>query len=267
MSESLKSILLDNKGFSNFDLSFTRPKDKPEFTNTTIGLYLYDIRENLDYRSNEPIVSMVDGKAVVKRPPLRLACSYLVTVWPTDTTEQELVKQRILSQILMTLYQYPTIPDKHLKNSLKTQKPPLPLVTLGPELVKPDFWTALGCNMCPSFTTTVTIGMDYAKVEEFPIVTSVYNDVFVGQSLEGETLIQFGGRVTYNGQGVKNAFVFIEDMELNCITDENGCYLFASIPSGLHSIHVYAVGFKPLMSHIKLEKFKSEDFNLILHKQ
>lgn len=156
-------------------VSFDRPSEKFAPPQPTINLFLYDIRENLELRSNEPVVELRDGAAVIRRPPMRVACTYLVTAWPVGGAEPMLQEQRLLSQVLQVLAANPTIPHQHLVGSLAGQEPPLPVVTTQPEGLKnpSEFWTAVGNKLRPSISLTVTISLDpYAEPEAAPLVTT-----------------------------------------------------------------------------------------------
>src|SRR5215213_3502110 len=146
---------------------FDRPSEQFNPAQTTIDLFLYDVRENMELRSNEPFVERHNGQATIQRPPMRVACSYLVTAWPVGGAELALQEQRLLSQVLLVLTRHPTIPKSFLQGSLVGQPPPLPLVMTQAEGVKDptEFWTALGNKLRTSLTLTVTIAMQPHKAE------------------------------------------------------------------------------------------------------
>ena len=56
-----------------------------------------------------------------------MACSYLVTAWPVGGTDLTLQEQRLLTQVLQVVLQYPRIPSAYLKGKLIGQQPELPL--------------------------------------------------------------------------------------------------------------------------------------------
>ncbi|HEX8557460.1 MAG TPA: Pvc16 family protein [Pyrinomonadaceae bacterium] len=156
-------------------VSFDRPSEKFAPPQPTIDLFLYDIRENVELRSNEPLVERRDGAAVIRRPPMRVACTYLVTAWPVGGAEPVLQEHRLLGQVLQVLAANPTIPPAYLVGSLAGQEPPLPLVTTQPEGLKnpSEFWTAVGNKLRPSVSVTVTVSLDpYAEPEAAPLVTT-----------------------------------------------------------------------------------------------
>lgn len=131
-----------------------------------VNLFLYDIRENLELRSNEWVLQRNnDGTAVRKRPPTRVECSYLVTAWAGDVKSEH----KLLGEAMTILLRYPTIPEKMLKDTtLEGQEPPLPAITLQPGRLQSlgEFWQALGGKPKAALNYSVTIGVE--PYEEIP---------------------------------------------------------------------------------------------------
>ena len=75
LDTTLKAILDDTsapKLVLDADVSFDRPSDSYTPATTTINLFLYDMRENTELRSSEPIIESRNGVASIRRPPLRM---------------------------------------------------------------------------------------------------------------------------------------------------------------------------------------------------
>lgn len=157
VSNALKSILddpaieRDCKELFDAAVRFDRPGE--QFTPTqssTVNLFLYDVREDSALRNNQPVIDHDSkGRAFTRRPPLRVACSYLVTAWVGSASDEALLQeQRLLSQAIQVLSCYPIIPTRFFpKDSpLTTQEPPLPLIVTQMDGVKDpaDFWSAIG---------------------------------------------------------------------------------------------------------------------------
>lgn len=182
LSETLQAILDDDALGKTFpellaaQVAFERPSDQFNPSQTTVNLFLFDIRENMELRTNEPVVARKDGGAVIQRPPKRFDCSYLVTAWAAGSTGPKLVldEQELLGQVLQVFARYPTIPAKFLQGSLKEQSLPLPMKVGGTnrgEMKDPaDFWSALGNKLRPSLIVTVTIELQAAEPETAPLV-------------------------------------------------------------------------------------------------
>lgn len=145
----------------------------------TVNCYLYDVRENREMRTNEPLVQRNGSLAGRRRPPVRIDCSYCITAWSPATSESTLDEHRLLSQILLVLLRNPTIPSDVLQGSLVDQIPPYPSVIASPDGVKdqPDFWGALDQQLKPSLNYVVTLAM---LLDEDPaLMTQVVEEVVV----------------------------------------------------------------------------------------
>src|SRR5262249_39638586 len=109
-------------------IAFDRPEESFHPLQTTVDLFLYDLRENLELRSNELTIDKGTAQSVTQKAPMRLACSYLCTAWPVGGADPALQEQQLLGQVLQTLGRFPIIPDGFLQGSLKGQEPSLPMV-------------------------------------------------------------------------------------------------------------------------------------------
>lgn len=263
LSETLRALLDDPGLAASFpelaaaQILFERPGDQFAPAQTTIDLFLYDVRENMELRSNEPVVVRNDGHATIGRPPARVACSYLVTAWPVGGGELALQEHRLLSQTLQVFLMNPTIPAKYLRGGLVGQQPPLPMMTAQAEGMKnpAEFWTAIGNKMRPSLNVTVTISMDLFAPTTAPLVTST--EIRIGERLSGgaamrampgesalapETVHHFyrlAGRVTdAGGQPVPGATVRISTRGVRTMTDAEGRYSLGVVRRGTFTLRV-----------------------------
>jgi hypothetical protein len=155
----------------------------------TVNLYLYDIRENLEMRTNQPLMQRsADHTAAFRlRPPARIDCAYCITAWSPAVSESILEEHRLLSQVLRLLLLNRTIPAGVLQGSLVGQIPPYPTIIASPDGVKnqPEFWGALDQQLKPSLNYVVTLAM---MLEEPPAqMTHVVEEVRIieAQHLEG----------------------------------------------------------------------------------
>ena len=92
LDKTLEELLkqdLPSELVSQVTISFATPDDQFPPTSVTlpaIDIFLYDVRENRDLRSNEWTVELhSNGMATQKRPPVRVECSYLITAWPSES--------------------------------------------------------------------------------------------------------------------------------------------------------------------------------------
>jgi hypothetical protein len=254
LSLLLKKILDDPalpEPLRSADIEFVRPTDPYSPGQRTVNLFLFDIRENVELRSNEPVVERVNGQAIIHRPPIRIACSYLLTAWPTGLAGEALVLQehQLLSQALQALSRFPTIPASVLAGTgLAGQEPLLPMITAQPDGLKSasEFWSALGNKIRASLTVTVTISLPVFAATAGPLVTTIGTDFAPGPDAPPDAFAQIGGQVLSNtGQPVPGALVDITDAGLRARTNAEGFYAFAHVPQGTRTARVVAVGFHP----------------------
>lgn len=265
VSKTLKRIL-DDKAIANackelFDaeIVFDRPTEQFKPDKLTVDLFLYEVRENMEMRSNEPLISRSDGKAIIKRAPLRVACSYLVTAWAPGTGEEsQLKEQRLLSQTLQVLSRYPTIPEEFFpsESPLKTQEPPLPMMITQMGGVKDpaDFWSAIGGKMRPSLAVTVTVSLPVFEPDEpegEPLVKARRIEIGERTSHDQKRIPPeklssaeniFGTITGPDDKPVEGAIVTILELGLKATTDAEGSYSLGLIPKGSYRLRVEPQG-------------------------
>lgn len=166
-------------------ISFATPDDQfppPSVTLPALDLFLYDLRENRELRSNEWLVERSNGTVTQKRSPVRLDCSYLITAWASDSsTTPAHDEHRLLGEVMKVLLRHSTIPAEVLQGSLQGQDPPFPTGVLHPGRLQSlaEFWQALGGKPKTAFHYLVTIGVD------------VHPPLVVGPPVR-DTLLRFG---------------------------------------------------------------------------
>ena len=257
LSETLRAILDDPQLAASFpelaaaQVVFDRPSDQFNPSQTTVDLFLYDLREDMELRSSEPVVARLNGQANIKRPPLRVACSYLLTAWAVGGGEAPLQEQKILSQALLVLSRYPTLPPAFLKGSLSGQEPPLPMMVARADGLKNpwEFWSAIGNKLRPSITVVVTVSLDPFAAVTAPLVKT--SDIRLGErTAPGEhkltvqtrqDLFRIGGRLTGgDGAPVAGADVSLKGTGLRTVTDAEGLYSFGPLAGGTYTLRARA---------------------------
>lgn len=159
-------------------ISFATPDDQfppQSVTLPAIDLFLYDVRENLELRSNEVYLERhSNGTATRTRAPVRVDFSYLITAWPSqsvpDPSEDE---HRLLGEVMRVLLRYRLIPEEVLQGGLAGQEPPLPVSSLQPGRLQSlgEFWQALGGKPKAALNYTVTLSVEVRPPEEIRLVT------------------------------------------------------------------------------------------------
>ncbi len=158
-------------------ISFDPPDDQfppPSVTPPAIDLFLYDIRENRDLRSNEwSLQRESDGTGRRCMPLVRVDCSYLITAWPSQSTPNRSADEhRLLSEVMMVLLRFPTLPEWLLQGGLTAQELPLPTAVLQPGHLQSlgEFWQALGGKPKAALNYTVTIAVQPFAAVDVPLV-------------------------------------------------------------------------------------------------
>lgn len=158
-------------------ISFDPPDDQfPPSTVTppAIDLFLYDIRENRELRSNEWLLQREsNGTGLRTMPLVRVDCSYLITAWPSASTPHRSADEhRLLSEVMLVLLRFPKLPDHLLQGTLTAQELPLPTGVLQPGHLQSlgEFWQALGGKPKAALNYTVTIAVQPVAPVDVPLV-------------------------------------------------------------------------------------------------
>jgi hypothetical protein len=148
-------------------ISFAAPDDEfppQSVTVPAVDLFLYDVRENLELRSNEVVVQRdAAGRLVQFQPPVRVDFSYLVTAWPSESQADPWTDEhRLLGAVMQCLLRHRTLPPALLQGALATQDPPVPVSSLQPGRLQSvgEFWQAMGGKPKAALHYTVTVAID-----------------------------------------------------------------------------------------------------------
>ncbi len=160
-------------------ISFAAPDDQfppSSVTLPAIDLFLYDVRENRELRSNERLIERrSDGTTTRQLPPARVDCSYLITAWPSETAPNAPQDEhRLLGEVMRVMLRHATLPEAILQGSLAGQALPLPTSVLQPGRLQSvaEFWQALGGKPKSALNYTVTMSVSVREPEEIgpPVV-------------------------------------------------------------------------------------------------
>jgi len=176
LDETLANLLERELSYLNRDnISFDTPDSDFEPPSIAVNLFLYDVRENLELRSNEVRTLRGNGTAVQTRPPVRVDCSYLITAWAGDIREEH----RILGNVMRVLLRYPKLPEEVLAGVLDDQELPLPTSVLQPGHLQSvgEFWQALDGKPKAALNYTVTIAVQPFGEVAVPLVVEVKGSI------------------------------------------------------------------------------------------
>lgn len=177
LDNTLKELL--RRGLSppyeQVEISFVTPDQSltSKVSLPAIDLFLYDIRENLELRKTEPLVERnSSGIATQHRPPVRIDCSYLITVWLAEPGDPQ-VEHRLLGEVMQVLLRHPKIPAAVLQGSLRQQDPPPRSLALRPAQLQSlgEFWQAMGGRPKPTLSYIVTLAVPvHTETDTVPLV-------------------------------------------------------------------------------------------------
>jgi hypothetical protein len=165
LNELLKKMILEDRAAgaprsSSVDVSFETPTREWSqlVSRPTVNLFLYDLRENHARREMTWARSVDDSgrQASMRRRPIRVDASYLVTCW-TRVAEDA---HDLLWGVLETFIGNPTIPSSAFKPELVND---VLVEAAQPEAQSrsmAEFWGSLGNDMHPGIHVIATIEVD-----------------------------------------------------------------------------------------------------------
>lgn len=137
-------------------VDFFPPGEKVKPSALMVNLFLYDVRENRDLRTND-WEDVRDGPKITRRrAPRRIDCSYLITAWAGDPLSEHL----LLGQVMETLIRHAVIPESFLVGSLRGQALPTSLLQASTLQSLGEYWQALDNKPRAVLNYTITISVD-----------------------------------------------------------------------------------------------------------
>ena len=161
-------------------ISFAQPDQNfppASVTKPAVNIFLYDVREDLKLRHNEwfRYAPAPPAGCEVRRQPVLIECSYLVTAWSDSATAAAHDEHTVLSVIIKALRRYNdlpnTLPDKSdpagppvriLQGGLAGGDPQPRAFTIQDGYLQSlgEFWRSMGHGPKPRFNYSVTIAAD-----------------------------------------------------------------------------------------------------------
>ena len=190
LDKTIRELLKRELQIDNLQVTFETPdaQFRPHVVPPALDLFLYDIRENRDLRSNQTPTERAPYNMALFRPaPVRVDCSYLVTAWVGDGSNSRTENEhRLLADAMTVLLRYSTLPADILQGRLMQQAEDPPTATLQPGRLQSigEFWQALGGNPKAAFDYTVTVGLQPFAHSAVPVVREL--DVDMGE-VQGAT--------------------------------------------------------------------------------
>ncbi|MGW7578581.1 DUF4255 domain-containing protein [Streptomyces sp. NPDC054765] len=178
VDEALAARVCDNvPGLPSEAIDFQPPTHDRGMGETTgaeaVGIYLYDIREDLDRRQTgmvhgyapDPAAPGGEKKVEAHDPPRYVRLSYLITAWAPDAR----IVHRMLGQLLIGFAQSRPFPiplpgeqeDKALPALLDIGHPP------AEDRALTELWSAVGHTLIPALNVTVTLPLPSFLAQEY----------------------------------------------------------------------------------------------------
>lgn len=249
------------------NVHFDPPDDQFTPALPAIDFFLYDIRENRELRSNEPVVALQEGKYMHRLPPTRVDCSYLITAWAGDIASEH----QLLGRVMEILLRYPSLPLDLLQGELaggqrEGQELPLPTTSLQPGRLQSvaEFWQALGGKpkAALNYTVTIAVAPQPAEAAGPPVVERIIKISQTGGEEPGQQPVEMlthrvsiSGRVSAagSGEGICGVQVTIKERPgQHTTTRLDGDYFFLDLPAGSYRLSFSAPGYAAKTKGVKL---------------
>lgn len=256
LDETLRKLLVAEIPIKNgdVDVNFDQPKREwsARLAKPAINLFLYDIRENNVLRQHQWQRLDNNGRpngeqTTMKRTPMRVDCSYILTTWAADPEDEH----RLLTRAILALFRFPVLPDKYLTGTV--QNPPFEIhARLGShdKLTEPtDLWNVLDNEMHPSLHYLVTLALDPWSEITGPLVrtrtlrfgpsTTLPDYPVLSTEAGWVDMVTIGGIVSSKEKPVPDIEVAIKGTGLFSKTDHQGRYRLGSVPPGEYTLVVW----------------------------
>ena len=253
LDETLKQLLIQKVPLdpTEVEIAFDLPDREwtASLTKPALNLYLYDIRENREFREADWVVQRNgNNTGSRRRRPVRIDLAYMITAWTKAVEDQH----RLLWHTLAALLRNPVLPEGLLQGELRTAVERLEL-DVHVDAAQPDgimknpadYWSALDNELRPGINCVITVPLDLDMALTMPLVlTKVLR---FPPPLEGtpDELVQVAGAVTAKGrpeQPISGATVSIKGRALETTSGEDGRYTFRGLPRGKYTFKVTVPG-------------------------
>ncbi len=178
LDETLRQLLIQKVPInpSAIEIMFERPNTEWENqlgSKPAINCFLYDIRENLEYRDPERYLTRNGSSGTETRDPVRMDLTYQMTVWAKDVD----IEHRLLGNIMKALINYPILPQEIIQGDLRNQSRPLRAWFALPQDTPTtwDFWGANEWRLKAGFSYRITVAVEPTPVEVDLVTEKIIN--------------------------------------------------------------------------------------------
>lgn len=242
-----------------------------------LNIYLYEVRENRDFRRAEWDVILLPGNtAVQSRPPAYFDCHYLISAWSpvedSEATTPILDEHQVLAEALRVLMRNPEVRPVDLGivgGGPVFQQARVCLTVAPPETprVLNDFWSTMKLPWRPGIQLVATAPLDLLQdTPPAPLMTTfIQRYLSIGGTGNAEVWIEIGGWVLRNAdsspiqgatvQRISTAGDLLEEVQ----TDDQGRYILTDLRTGINRVRVSAPGFATIVRDLDVPAGPPED--------
>ena len=238
-----------------------------------LNVYLVDLNENRELRSNQRVRSYQGGLVIETPVPARLDCRYLVTAWspatmttliePTVDEHSLLYKAiglliRSNSLVASEVYAPNPVPAGFPADFVDTELPVSALPAEGfPKWS--EFWSTMDWRWKPGIDLVVTLPVILDEQVSGPIVTTRISEFRInGNAIQAESLTQISGRILDQAtqEPITGAWVRLENPPGTSIgityTDPDGRFSFTGLTTGVYARRVRALGYSESLANVQV---------------
>ncbi|MGC9347764.1 MAG: Pvc16 family protein [Anaerolineae bacterium] len=270
LDQTIRQLLIDELPVKNgeIDISFDQPTREwsSRISTPTLNIFLYDIRENNVLRKHQwerlNGANNAQDLAQLKRSPMRVDCSYMLTTWAADPEDEH----RLLTRTMLALFRFPNLPNDRLIGNLKN--PPFEIqarLARHDKLTEPsDLWNVLDNELRPTVSYVITLALDPWSVITGPLVKT--RRLRLGQASElphrrvlvpdaaRQDLALIGGTIRDEAEHEPRSGVTVALKNTGYVTttDEHGRFVLGSVSPGDYTLVAWVEEGKPAQKEIAI---------------
>ncbi len=246
-------------------------------TNLRLNLYLYEVRENRDFR--RPAWDSITTSAtttVLSRPPAYLDCHYLVSAWSPaedgEATTPVLDEHQVLAEAMRILLRTPTVTPQDIGivgGGPVFEQAAVCLTVSPPETprVLNDFWSTMRLPWRPALQVVATAPIDLLQdTPPAPLLATLVRRATAMGGAGVDERITIAGWVLRDADGspLLGAAVDRLDMTTGTVietatTDAQGRFIFDGLQRGTNRLRATAAGLGPLQRDLNLPQTTPDD--------